>query len=85
MNRVSVQIMGQGYNLLTEESSEKVESMAKYIDSKMMNILKRAPSLPKEKVAILSSLEIVEELFKDKESTHRKIASLIHKIDASLA
>ena len=38
MNRVSVQIMGQGYNLLTEESSEKVESMAKYIDSKMMNI-----------------------------------------------
>lgn len=84
MNKVSVQIMGQGYNLLTDEPPEKVESMAKYIDSKMMNIAKRVPSLPKEKVAILSSLEIVEELFRDKESTHRKIVSLIHKIDSCL-
>jgi cell division protein ZapA len=85
MNRVSVQIMGQGYSLLTDEPKDMVEKMAKYIDSKMMNIAKRAPNLPKEKVAILSSLEIVEELFRDKESTHRKIASLIHKIDTSLA
>ncbi|MBU1262487.1 cell division protein ZapA [bacterium] len=85
MNKVSVQIMGQGYNLLTDEPTEKVEKIAKYIDSKMMNILKRAPSLPKEKVAILSSLEIVEELLKEKESIHKKIASLIHKIDTSLA
>lgn len=82
MNRVVVQIMGQSYNLLTDEPPEKVEKMAKYIDSKIMEILKRAPDLPKEKALILSSLEIVAELLKESESTSQRIASLIRKLDS---
>jgi cell division protein ZapA len=84
MNRISIQIADQTYNLVTDEPEEKVKKIAGYVDLKMKEITKRAPSLPIERVAILSSLEIAEELFLTKEEVEKRVSTWIERIDKAV-
>ncbi len=63
-NRVSVRIMGQEYKLVSEEPHEYMQSVATYVDEKMMEIAKSNKKLSTAMIAVLTSLNIADENFK---------------------
>lgn len=63
-NRVSVRIMGQEYKLVSEEPHEYMQSVANYVDEKMMEIAKGNKKLSAAMIAVLTSLNIADENFK---------------------
>lgn len=63
-NRVTVVIYGQEYTIKGDESKEYVENVARYVDRKMRQIGQKSPQLTLPKVAILTALNIADELHK---------------------
>ncbi|SHH24358.1 cell division protein ZapA [Tepidibacter thalassicus] len=64
MNKVTVKINGQEYNMVGEESKEYLFKVADYVDGKMEEIAKANPRLSTAMAAVLTSLNIADELFK---------------------
>lgn len=64
MSKVAVKIYGQSYNISGDESEEKILQIASLVDSKMRDIDKKADrSLPLAYLAVLSSINIANDLF----------------------
>ncbi|MEW6104324.1 MAG: cell division protein ZapA [bacterium] len=84
MNKVSVEIMGKSYTLVSDEEEKVTKIVAGYVDKKIKEIYKNLPSLPLDKLAILAGLEIADELFKTKRNVHERIKKLSSLIDSSL-
>jgi len=64
--RTKVVIMGQEYVVRGAYSGEEIRSMAEYVDHVMQETRRRNPYLPLNKLAVLASLNICEELFRIK-------------------
>jgi len=78
-----VSIFGQSYLLRTEENPEYVRNVAHYVDGKFYEVAERESSLPANKVAILSALNIADELFKlreEKEMTEELVSNKIEEL-----
>jgi cell division protein ZapA len=71
---VSVQIAGARYSLKTDEDDRWVKSVAAYVDAKMREAQKHARTPDTQSVAVLTALQIAEELF-----TERKEAGELRK------
>ncbi|MEW6007095.1 MAG: cell division protein ZapA [bacterium] len=84
MNKVSVEIMGKAYTLVSDEEEKTTKIVAGYVDKKIKEIYKNLPNLPLDKLAILTSLEIADELFKTKRKVYERVKKLSSLIDASL-
>ena len=65
-NVVQVQIFGHSYTIRGEADEDYITSVATYVDRKMREITEKLPVASLSKVAILASLNIADELFKER-------------------
>jgi cell division protein ZapA len=73
---VTVQVAGQRYNLKTDDDDAVVRSLAAYVDGKFKDVQKASRTPDTQAVAILTALQVAEELFK----ARRQHAELRRKI-----
>lgn len=71
-NVVQVQIFGHHYTIRGEADQEYILGVAAYVDRKMREITEKLPVASLSKVAILASLNIADELFKERASRERQ-------------
>jgi cell division protein ZapA len=64
---VSVTIFGQSYSLRAEESGKYVEELARYVDSQMRTVSESTRTTDSLRVAVLTAVNIADELFKLRE------------------
>jgi cell division protein ZapA len=65
---VQVEIFGQQYTIRGEADQAYIREVAAYVDRKMREITQKVPMAPLSKVAILASLNIADELYKERAS-----------------
>jgi cell division protein ZapA len=65
-NVVQVQIFGHNYTIRGEADQEYILGVAAYVDRKMREITEKLPVASLSKVAILASLNIADELYKER-------------------
>ncbi|HDG97029.1 MAG: cell division protein ZapA [Deltaproteobacteria bacterium] len=61
--KVTVKILDQEYQLLSEENSEYVKKVADFVDKKLREIREQGPSLSEKKLAILAAFHIASDYF----------------------
>ncbi|MBI5709981.1 MAG: cell division protein ZapA [Candidatus Eisenbacteria bacterium] len=65
-NLVEVQIFGHGYTIRGEADQAYILGVAAYVDRKMREITEKLPVASLSKEAVLASLNIADELFKER-------------------
>ncbi len=65
-NVIKVQIFGGEYNIRGQADPEYIAEVARYVDSKMREINEKLSVASLGKVAILASLNLADELFKER-------------------
>ena len=63
---VTVQIAGVRYALKTEEDDRWVKSVAAFVDGKIREVQKHTRTVDTQAVAVLTALQIAEELFNER-------------------
>ncbi len=76
-----VEIFGERYMLRGTDSPDYLRHVAEYVDGKFQEVAKGSPSLVPAKVAVLASLNIADELFKQNEAVRRQEDELLTRID----
>ena len=66
---VTVQIAGVKYALKTEEDDRWVKQVAAFVDGKIREVQKHTRTVDTQAVAVLSALQIAEELFHERRQT----------------
>ena len=66
---VTVQIAGVRYALKTEEDDRWVKSVAAFVDGKIREVQKHTRTVDTQAVAVLTALQIAEELFNERRQT----------------
>jgi len=79
MNIVTVKINGLEYNLKGEEQEEYLHKVAGYVDKKVKNILENNDKLSTSAAAILSAVNIVDDMFK-KEREYEQFLEKVEQI-----
>lgn len=67
INRVKVKINGEDYYIKGTVSEEYIKQVAQYVDRKMYNLEKNNPELSRTHLAVLTAINITDELFKLKQ------------------
>ncbi len=68
---VSVDIRGKKLSIKTSHDPEFVQQLARYVDNKVRSLQMAAPSAPFDKLLMLASMNVAEELFAaQEESAH---------------
>lgn len=75
-NVVQVQIFGHSYTIRGEADHEYIMEVSSYVDRKMREITERLPVASLSKVAILASLNIADELFKERKGREQQTRQL---------
>ena len=63
---VSVQIAGVRYSLKTDEDERWVKSIAAFVDGKMREVQKSTRTVDTQSAAVLTALQVAEELFAER-------------------
>jgi len=63
-NKISVRILGQDHYLITTDNQHYVENVARLVDDRMQAILRSNSSLSYTKIAILTALNLADDLMK---------------------
>jgi cell division protein ZapA len=95
MESVRVVIFGCEYSIKGDVDVETTRQIARYVNSKMVEIHENTASRDNVKIAVLSALNIAGELFElkgkqekgapDDHMLHDRIVSINRKIDTALA
>jgi len=86
-NVVQVQIFGHSYTIRGEAEQEYILGVAAYVDRKMREVTEKLPVASLSKVAILASLNIADELFKERalrEDRERQLEQRAARLNAVL-
>lgn len=70
-NVVQVQIFGHSYTIRGEAEEGYILDVASYVDRKMREVTEKLPVASLSKVAVLASLNIADELFKERRDRER--------------
>ena len=81
-NVVQVQIFGHSYTIRGEADQEYILGVAAYVDRKMREITEKLPVASLSKVAILASLNIADELFKERATKQRVGTDVLDRAEA---
>ena len=79
--RTEVEIFGERYTLRSEDAPEHLHRVAEYVDSKFREVSRNGPSLVPSKIAVLVSVNIADELFKQNEEHRRREEEMLARID----
>jgi len=80
-----VEIFGERYTLRSNDAPEYLQRVAEYVDGKFRELVKQSPSLVPSKVAVLVSVNIADELFKQNEEVRRREQEALARIDGIVA
>ena len=86
-NVVQVQICGHSYTIKGEADQAYILGVAAYVDQKMREVMDKLPVASPSKVAILASLNIADELFKERtqrQSSEEQMSVGTERINAVL-
>ena len=81
---VSVQIAGVRYALKTDEDERWVKSLAAYVDGKMREVQKSTRTVDTQSAAVLTALQVAEELFAERRGTRELRKSIREKSQSLL-
>jgi cell division protein ZapA len=76
VNRVTVTIFNEEYVVKGEENPEYMEMLAGFVDRRMKMIQQRNPNLSSTKVAVLTALNLADELNKLQEDYDELVKNL---------
>ncbi|NLJ72167.1 MAG: cell division protein ZapA [Syntrophomonadaceae bacterium] len=76
INKVSVEIFNEEYVVKGSENPEYITMLASYVDRRMNMIKQRNPNLSTTKVAVLTSLNLADELNKLQEDYDELVKKL---------
>ncbi len=76
ITRVTVSIFNEEYVVKGEESPEYIEMLASFVDRRMKMIQQRNPNLSGTKVAVLTALNLADELNKLQEDYDELVKNL---------
>ena len=89
---VEIKVFGQTYTVKTDAEEEYIQEVAKYVNEKMEEVLRKTKSVSTLNVAILTALNIADDLLKEKEKrtalrreVEAKSKDLVEKIDIKIA
>jgi cell division protein ZapA len=91
-NVIKVQIFGGEYKIRGQADPEYIAEVARYVDSKMREINEKLSVATLGKVAILASLNLADELFKERRErelalsqVRERAAGIVSKLEIVLA
>jgi cell division protein ZapA len=70
---VKVNIFGEDYPIRGDADTEYILRVGKYVDEKMREVAERLPNKPPLRVAVLASMYITDELFREREDKEKKL------------
>jgi len=90
-NLVEIKVFGQTFTVKTDSEEAHIQAVARYVNEKMDEILKKTRSVSSLNVAILTALNIADDLMKEKEKRiallreiGMKSKDLVEKIDMKI-
>jgi cell division protein ZapA len=83
--RTDVEIFGERYTLRAGEGAEYLHQVSEYVDQKFHEAAKENPALAPSKIAVLASLNIADELFKQQEAARRVEETILARLDGLVA
>ena len=91
-SQTTVEIFGRRFELRATEGSERVEELARFVDRRMRELAEVSPHVDTSKLAVLTALNIADELFKEQETepgtraeqARQRVEGLIRKLDEVL-
>ena len=66
--RATVEIFGQRLGLRADGDSARLQEIARFVDSRMREVADRSSSVDTVKIAVLTALNIADELFQERET-----------------
>ncbi len=88
---VEIKVFGQAYTVKTDAEESHIQEVARYVNEKMEEVLKKTRSVSSLNVAILTALNLADDLLKEKEKRvallrdiEVKSKDLAEKIDSRL-
>jgi cell division protein ZapA len=88
---VEIKVFGQTYTVKTDAEEDHIQEVARYVNEKMDDVLKKTRSISTLNVAILTALNLADDLLKEKEKREdllreieMKSKDLAEKIDLRL-
>jgi len=73
---VSVNILGEEYPLKADADRAYIVQVAKYVDTKMKEVLEKVSAKAPGKVAVLAALNIADELFKERAEKEKRLSDI---------
>ena len=88
---VEIKVFGQTYTVKTDAEEDYIQEVARYVNEKMEEVLKKTKSVSTLNVAILTALNIADDLLREKEKrtallreVGAKSKDLVEKIDMKI-
>ena len=81
---ITVQIAGARYALKSDDDDRVVKALAAYVDTKMREVQKTARTPDTQAVAVLTTLQIAEELFAERRQASELRKSIREKSQSLL-
>jgi cell division protein ZapA len=66
--RATVEIFGQRLGLRADGDAARLQELARFVDSRMREVADRSSSVDTVKIAVLTAVNIADELFQERES-----------------
>jgi cell division protein ZapA len=66
--RATVEVFGQRLGLRADGDAEQLQELARFVDQRMREVADRTSSVDTVRIAILTALNIADELFKERET-----------------
>ena len=89
---VEIKVFGQTFSVKTDSDEDHLQAVAQYVNEKMEEVLKKTRSVSSLNVAILTALNIADDLLKEKEQrkallreVEDKSKDLVEKINIRMA
>jgi cell division protein ZapA len=89
---VEIKVFGQTYTVKTDAEEDYIQKVARYVNEKMDEVLKKTKSVSTLNVAILTALNIADDLLKEREKkeaflreVETKSKDLAEKIDIKVS
>jgi len=89
---VEIKVFGQTFSVKTDSDEDHLQAVAQYVNEKMEEVLKKTKSVSSLNVAILTALNIADDLLKEKEQrkallreVEDKSKDLVEKINIRMA
>jgi len=90
--RTTVEIFGRRFELRGSDDGEHLEELARYVDRRMRELAEVSPQVDTAKLAVLTALNIADELFREQrtepgarnERLRKRVEGLVKRLDEVL-